>query len=184
LVFQAAADAPLDQKAIRIVGRAKLGEVELMNVARGGGLTWSTVNTPGISRMHDSIMLSVREPAPFVLQAESKANEVVAGDKLEITVKLTRSADWTDEVQLAGYDLPTNCTMALVNIDKGKTEAKVELVSAANVKPGKYTFTVNGSGQMARNYPLERDAKKWDKNLRGVLPSNPLTIEILPAAKK
>jgi hypothetical protein len=184
LVFQAAPDAPLDQKAIRIVGRAKLGEVELTNVARGGGLTWSTVNTPGISRLQDSIILSVREPAPFALQAEAKAKEVIAGEKLEITLKLTRAADWSDEVQLAGFDLPQNCTMALVNIEKGKNEAKVELAVAANTKPGKYTFTVNGSGQMARNYPLERDAKKWDKNLRGVLPSNPLTIEILPAAKK
>lgn len=184
LVFQAAADAPLDQRAIRIVGRAKLGEVELNSVARGGGLTWSTVNTPGISRMQDSIMLSVREPAPFSLQAEAKAREVIAGEKLEITVKLTRAADWTDEVQLAGLDLPTNCSMALVNIDKGKSEAIVELAVAANTKPGTYTFTVNGSGQMSRNYPLERDVKKWDKNLRGVLPSNPLTIEILPAIKK
>lgn len=184
LVFQAATDAPLDQKAIRIVGRAKLGDIEMSNVARGGGLTWSTVNTPGISRMQDSIMLSVREPAPFSLQAEPKTKEVTAGEKLEINVKLTRAADWTDEVQLAGFDMPQNCTMALVNIDKGKNEARVELAVAANAKPGKYTFTVNGSGQMARNYPLERDTKKWDKNLRGVLPSNPLTIEILPAVKK
>jgi hypothetical protein len=184
LVFQAAVDAPFDQKAIRIVGRAKVGDVEMVNVARGGGLIWSTVNTPGISRMQDSIMLSVREPAPFNLQAEPKSKEVIAGEKLELHVKLTRAADWNDEVQLAGFDLPQNATMALVNIEKGKTEAKVELAIAANVKPGKYTFTVNGSGQMARNYSLERDSKKWDKNLRGVLPSNPLTIEILPPVKK
>jgi len=171
------------QRPIKVLN-TKVGDVKMTNVARGGGLTWSTVNTPGNSRMQDSIMLSVREPAPFSLHAEPVAKEVVAGEKLEINVKLTRTVDWTDEVQLAGIDMPQICTMALVNIDKGKQEAKVELAVAANAKSGIYTFTVNGSGQMARNYPLERDAKKMGQDPAWDFAEQPANDRNIAAVKK
>src|SRR5262249_45600652 len=51
LVFRAAKDAPLSQGEIRIVGKAKIDDKDVERIARGGGLTWPTVNTPGIARM-------------------------------------------------------------------------------------------------------------------------------------
>ena len=91
LVFTAAKDAPLGQAAIRVVGKASIDGVETLRVARGGGLTWQTVNTPGIARMADSIVLAVRQPVPFVLTATPSATKVHAGDKISIRVQVGRA---------------------------------------------------------------------------------------------
>ena len=60
LVFHAAKDAPIGHAAIRVIGKSKISETELVRVARAGGLTWPTVNTPGIARLADSLVLAVR----------------------------------------------------------------------------------------------------------------------------
>ena len=108
---------------------------------------------------------------------------MAAGDKLPITVQVKRADDWTDAVQLSGFDLPPGATVALVNVAKDAKEAKVELVLPANTKPGTYTFTINGAGQAPREYACERDPKQRGNNLRVVYPSNVLTITITAAKK-
>ena len=75
-------------------------------------------------------------------------------------MKLDRAADWTESVQLSGFDLPPGATVALVNVAKGATEGKVEVALPANLKPGTYTFTINGAGQVPRDYAREKDPKK------------------------
>lgn len=185
LVFRAAKDAPLGQGEIHIIGKAKIDEKDVERVARGGGLTWPTVNTPGIARMADSIVLAVREAAPFALTAAPAKTTVSAGEKLPITVKLERAGDWTESVQLSGFDLPQNATVALVTVAKGAGEGKVELTLPANLKPGTYTFTINGAGQAPRDYAKQRDPNKpRGNNVRVVYPSNPITITIEGTATK
>jgi hypothetical protein len=178
LVFTASADAPLGHAEIRIGGKAKIDDKDVLRYARGGGLTWPTVNTPGIARMADSIVLAVRDPAAFSLAATPATLTAKAGDKVTINVKLTRAAGWNESIQLSGFDLPQNATVALVTVAKGANEGKVEMALPANVKPGTYTFTVNGAGQVPRDYALVRDPKKPAANLRETYPSNPITIKV------
>src|SRR4029077_10063136 len=102
----------------------------------GGGLTWPTVNTPGIARMADGVAIAVREAPPFVVTAQPATTEVHPGDKLPIAVTIGRAGDWNAPVQLSGFDLPNNTTVALVNIAAGATQGKVELALGANLKPG------------------------------------------------
>ena len=59
---------------ITITGKATIDGTDVTRVARGGGLTWPTVNTPGIARMADSIVLSVRETPPFALDGRARAD--------------------------------------------------------------------------------------------------------------
>jgi hypothetical protein len=183
LVFHAAKDAPIGHAAIQVVGKAVIDDQEVVRHARGGGLTWPTVNTPGIARLADSIVLAVRRPAPFAVTAVPARTEVTAGAKLPITVRVERAADWAEGIQLSGFDLPDRSTVALVSVAKGATEAKVELALAANVRPGTYTFTINGAGQALEDYARTRDPKKpRGRNVRAVYPSNPITITVLPSA--
>ena len=184
LVFTAATDAPLGHAEIKIVAKSKIDDKDVVRVARGGSLVWSTVNTPGIARMADTIVLAVRESAPFTLTATPTAKTVTAGEMLPIQVKLSRAADWNEDVQLAGFDLPNNATLPLVMVNKGSSDGKVELTVPANTKPGPYSFTINGSGQVPRYYPIEREPSKRGNNIRGVVPSNVVTIEVLAAAAK
>jgi hypothetical protein len=182
-VFQAAKDAPSSVGAIRVQGKATIDGTEVVRSARGGGLTWPTVNTPGIARLADSIVLAVRETRPFALTAVPARTTVTAGEKLPIVVRVERAADWADNVQLAGFNLPPGATVALVPVAKNATEGKVELALPANAKPGTYTFLITGAGQVPRDYGQPRDPKKpRANNLRDIYPSNPITITIAPSA--
>ena len=179
-MFEAASDSPLTHAAIRVEGVAVLGGTDVLRVARSGGLTWPTVNTPGIARMSDSIVLSVRETRPFAVTATPAKTMAAPGEKLVIAIKIDRAADWSEPVQLAGFDLPSNTTMALVNIAKGATSVTAEAVLPMNLRPGTYTFTVNGAGQVARDYGRPPDPKRpKGNNVRQVYPSNAITITVV-----
>jgi hypothetical protein len=184
LVFHAAADAPIGHADIRITGKSKAGETDVVRLARAGGLIWSTTNTPGIARMADTIVLAVRETGPFSLTATAAKSEVAAGEKLSIKIKITRAADWSEDVQLSGFDLPQNANVPLVTVKKNATDGEVELTLPTNSKPGLFTFTINGSGQVARNYAREKDPAKRGNNMRCIVPSNPITITVTPPVKK
>jgi hypothetical protein len=184
LVFHAASDAPIGHTSVRITGTASIGGRELTRQARGGGLTWPTVNTPGIARMADTVPVAVRESPPFVLSATPLKTEVHAGDKLPIAVSLEREADWSGAVQLSGFDLPPGATFALVNVPAKSGDGKVELVLPSTLRPGPYSFTVQGAGQVPRDYLAQRDPKKpRGNNVRAVFPSNSITITVRTASQ-
>jgi hypothetical protein len=182
LVFVAAKDAAIGHAEISVTGKAKVGATELVRHARGGGLTWPTVNTPGIARLADSIVLAVRPRVPFSLTAKPTKTTVTVGEKLPIRIQVERAGDWADNVQLSGFDLPAGATVALVTVPKGFTEAKVELALAANTKPGTYTFTINGAGQVPRDYTGKPAPKTPNgNNTRVVYPGDPITITVAAA---
>ena len=184
LVFHTAADAPLGHAEIQITGRATIEGKEVARAARAGGLVWATVNTPGIARMADTILLSVRERAPFSLSAKPAKTSIAPGDTLPIDVTVDRAADWSDGLQLSGFDLPSNATVALVSIARGAKTGKVQLKLPANAKPGPFTFTIQASGQVPRNYATETEPAKRGNNIRVVATSNPITIEVTAPAGK
>ena len=184
LVFSAAKDAVIGPVDVRVTGAAHIGDRDVVRQARAGGMTWPTVNTPGIARMADGIVLAVRNPAPFTLTAAPAQATAAAGEKVTLTVTLERAADWTDDVQLSGFDLPPNAEEGLATIAKGAVEGKAVVTLPANLRPGDYTFVINGAGQAARDYGQPRDGKgPRGNNVRVVYPSNPITITVTAAAK-
>lgn len=184
LVFHAGADAPIGHAPVRITGTATIDGKEVTREARGGGLVWPTVNTPGIARMADSVAIAVRVSPPFTLAATAASAEVRAGGTLPIAVTLVRAPDWSGLVQLSGLDLPPGASVALASVAPDSTEAKVELVLPPKLRPGPYTFTIQGAGQVPRNYLVEHDPKKPRGNsVRAVFPSNPITITVPDPAR-
>ena len=56
---------------------------------------------------------------------------------------------------------------------------------AANLKPGDYTFTINGAGQAPRDFASGPDPKRPKAaNVRVVYPSNPITVTVAEVPKK
>jgi hypothetical protein len=179
IVFNADKEAPIGHAELTITGKATIDGKDMIRTARGGGLTWPTVNTPGIARMADSIPLAVREPSPFVLTATPETHELAPGSKLTIPIKLARAEDWAESVQLSGYRLPQGATVPLVTIPAGQTEGKVELTLPTDLKPGEFTFIINGAGQVPKDYDAKRDPKANRGNkVRAIFPSNPITIKV------
>ncbi len=185
LVFTAAKDAPVGHAEIRVTGTGRVEDADIVREAAAGGLTWPTVNTPGIARMASSIVLTVRQANPFTVTALPSQAAVTAGSKLSLKVSLQRAEDWNEGVQLSGFDLPSGVTVALVNLAKGAAGGTVDVVLPANLRPGTYTFAINAAGQVPRDYALPRDPKRpRANNVRAVFPSNPITITVAGGLKK
>lgn len=184
LVFNAAPNAPIGHAEIQIKGTAEVSARKMVTTARGGGLTWPTVNTPGIARMARSVPIAVRERPPFVLTATPVQTKVEAGGTLKLTVTLERSADWSGAVQLSGFDLPPDAKAALVNLAAESVGAVFEVVLPPNLRPGAYTFLVQGAGQVPRDYGLKSGSKdSAGTKIRAVFPSNPITITVSESSR-
>ena len=185
LVFRAEGEAPIGHSDLKIAGTATIDGQEVVRAARGGGLTWPTVNTPGIARMADSIPLAVVESPPFVVSATTETLDVAPGAKLPVAVKVDRAGDWSEAVQLSGFELPPGANVALTNVATGQSDAKIEVALPTNLKPGEYTFTINGAGQVPRDYQAKRDPKAPRGNkVRAIFPSNPITIRVAASASR
>lgn len=175
LVLEAAADAPVGESEIEIVGVAdgKSGPAE--RHARGGVMTWDTTNTPGICRMTRSIMLAVRDSAPFTVSATPAEHHLQAGQPLELTLHVARRPDMPNEIQFGAAGLPTipNLEIPLTKVAAGETERKLQL-KTDKIAPGKYSFILNGEGQV----PFEEKPGS-KRNIRCLYPTNAITFEIV-----
>ncbi|MCE9606502.1 MAG: hypothetical protein K8U03_16545 [Planctomycetia bacterium] len=177
LVLTAAADAELTESDIRIVGRSEVEGVKREHAARGGVVVWDTVNTPAISRQTQSIVLAVREGAPFELKATVAGATLEVGKPIELTVDVRRHGTMKNAVQLvgAGYQLPPRMEIPTTNIAPDKSQAKVS-IDTAKMAPGTYSFLINGDAQVPVAQPTGPA-----KNVRCVYPSNTVTVTITPS---
>ncbi len=129
------------------------------------------------------MVIAVGKAVPFSVTATPDQATVTAGEKFKFKVKVERAKDWTENVQMSGFDLPNNAVVPLVTVAKGSTEGDVEVTLPANLRPGLYTFTINGAGQVPRDYAKPDANKSRSNNIRVVYPSNPITITVIGATK-
>ena len=98
--------------AIRIFGKAKIGEAEVSREARGGAVRWAVADSNNDvirPRLTRDIPLAVgsAEPAPIsVTVAEDKRWEVVAGAKLDIPLKIARRGEFKEALKLKAGGAP------------------------------------------------------------------------------
>lgn len=177
LIVTAAPDAPIGEGEIELVGTSESIERKLVRQARGGVIVWDTVNTPAISRMTRSLVLGVREKAPFELTASPAEFTVKKGEPLKLSVIIKRDAAMPNGVDLsgAGVQLPPGLEIPLTKVAAGKTSAEITLATD-KMPPGTFSFVINGDGQVP-----SPDGDK--KNIRCVYPSNSVKVTIEPAAK-
>ncbi len=180
LIVTAAPDAPIGEGEFEVVGSSKIKikdkdgketEKELIRKARGGAIVWDTVNTNALARMTRSLVMAVREKAPFMLTAAPNEIKVKQGEPINVTLTLKRRDDMPSSVQLtgAGYQLPPGMEIQLTTIEKDKTEAKLTIKSD-KIKEGTYSFTVSGDAQV----PVDK------RNIRCVYPSNSIKLIVEP----
>ena len=169
-------DAPLGEGEFEVVGTAELGKTAATRSARGGVIVWDTTNTNAISRLTRSLVMAVREAAPFALTAQPTTLALVQGEPIELTVAARRRPDMPSAIELngAGYQLPPGMEIAKTTIPEKQTDAKLKLDSA-KIPPGTYSFLVNGEAQV----PI-KEANGNSKNVRCVYPSNTVTLTVRP----
>jgi hypothetical protein len=184
LVLSAAADAPAFNGEIKVKGTAAVRGQNLVREARPASITWPVPpqqNIPTLTRLDRSLVLAVRDKAPFSVTSTLDKPAIVQGDKGNLTVKLARL--WPDfkqpltvtlEEPLPNFVFNNNQPLTL---NPGKDDGPMPIVVNANVEPGQYNVVLRCSSQI----PYNKDPKNAQKPPTNVvLPSVPVTLTVLP----
>lgn len=157
LALQAAADAKSWAGDIRIVGRAKVGDRELVREARFASLVWGHIFADSIrvrSRLTQRVPLGVvgDENAPVIFQpAEQKEWTVEIGKKLDIPVKVTDDGTRVGALTVEPHGLfGLHRGVPNVNIAQDASEGTLSINFTKNgnfdLAPGRYQFVLHGTG--------------------------------------
>jgi hypothetical protein len=192
LVFVAADEAAAWSGPIKIIGKAKLGDREVVREARYAVVVWGTANRqqqPAEFRLAPALSLGVidKEMEPALVQiGEDKVYETSLGGNVEIPIKITRRGDFKDPVKLVAVGLTQQMKPKDVTLDGSKNDAKFELaLSQQNIRPGTYTFYMKGETKRryARNPEAVAAAEAEQKRLAEMIKALTDEVKSLTEAK-
>ena len=167
--------------AIRIVGKAKIGDSDVTHEARGGAVRWTVADAsaeaarPRLTR-DIALAVSAAESAPVSVAAtEDKCWEIAAGGKIDIPLKITRRGDFKEALKLKAMgapgiepakevDVATNATTATATID----------LAAAKIPAGEYTV----------HFEAQTKGKFRGKDVTTTIYSAPIRIAVQTAPAK
>jgi hypothetical protein len=151
VLFTASENAPAFAGPIKLVGKAKVGEKELVREARGGTLVFPVGNTDNErpeSRMTRELVLAIcdKESAPVsVFAAEKRVWEAGADSKVEIPLRVVRRGDFTANLKLKPLGPGTSEALKEFEVDSKATNATLKLdLAALKLPPGTHVFAVQG----------------------------------------
>jgi hypothetical protein len=126
-------------------------------------------------------VVGIAETAPFAVLPIVAKLEVEAGKKVDVPIKCERNwPEFKGAVTVIPLSLPGSVKMGTTTIAEGKNEATITLELQANMRPGEYTLVFTGQGQV----PFAKDSKATIRpNTLVPVPSQPLTLVVLPTAK-
>lgn len=184
LTLEATAAAAAWAGEIKIKGAAAINGQSVMREARPASITWAVPPQQGIptlTRLDRNLVLAVREKAPFQLAAQLDKSVVLQGEKVPMTLKLTRLwPDFKTPMQITYANPIPNLAVnnnQPMTVAADKNEAKVEINVNANVLPGTYNLELRGAAQI----PFNKDPMAKQKpNVNVLLPSAPAVITVLP----
>jgi hypothetical protein len=181
VVMWADKDAPDWAGPVRLTATAKVGDAVLTREVRPYTRVWSANDLNSSRPTRELVVAVAGEVAPFALAPAADTVEVEAGKKIDVVVQAERLwPDFKGAITLVPQLLPNPFKMNTVTLGADKAEATVTLEVQANARPGEYTVSVIGQGQV----PFAKDPKAGAKpNTLVANPSRPLTVVVLPAKK-
>jgi hypothetical protein len=174
VVFYAAPETPPGTFApVTFIARGTAGERSLARQVQISAITGPSVNTPTLQRLGRSAVVSVTDPVMVTATVAPAAPTVAAGGKLPVKVTLKRRPDWKGAVELnpPSFGFPNGIGMADASVAPDQSEATVTLDLPKNLAPGRYTLTVNVSGQVQQPN---------GGNQRETYPSSPIAFTVTP----
>jgi len=202
LVLTAAKDAKDWSGFLTVLGTAEIKGAKVEHAARQFTVTWSlpeqqgrAPNFPMLTRLDrgPGLALAVRGETSFTLTPTTTAPiKVKAGDKAEVTLKLTRPADLKDAVQVitittlsplrGGSAAANRAEPVLATINADKSDTKVSFDVPPTTAPGTYTLVFRAL------VPDPASKQNQLKPPKAACLSSPVTIEVqakeTPKAKK
>jgi len=176
VLLTATEDAPAFAGPVRLVGKAKVGDKELVREARGGTMVFAVGNTDSErpeSRVAREFVLAItdKESAPVsIAAAEKKIWEAPANGKLQIPLTIKRRAEFNANLKLKPLGPGAAEALKEFDADGKATNTTLTLdLAALKLAAGEYVFTAQSqtTGKY-RNNPeaaalAEAAAKEADK---------------------
>jgi hypothetical protein len=184
LVLTAAANATPGVWEFKVKGTATINGKPVVREARAAAITWPVQpgqGIPTVTRLDPTLMLAVRDKAPYTLAAIIDKPQLVQGDKANLTLKLARLwPDFKTPLQVAVMDLPPNLVInnnQPATMAPGKDDLTIPVEAQPAVLPGVYSIVLRTTTQI----PFNKDpAAKEKPPTNVVLPSAPVVLTILP----
>jgi len=160
IVITAAENAAAPPAEYRVVGKAKIDDKDVTQVARNATMIWPGVQNPQIpprSRRSRNLTLAIneKEAIPFSIDLGGLSEiEISRGDTLKIPVKITRRGDFKGAVALSNMNLPNNnFNGKKFSVDPAKSDGTYEIALQPGVTAGTYTTYLFGLSdyQYSRN---------------------------------
>jgi hypothetical protein len=154
IVLSAAENAAESTALVTILGKAKIGDTEVVRPARSASMVWGgRINqiTPR-SRLTRNLAVAVSgsELFPFFVDAgQNLVLEMCKAGKVQVPLKLVRRGDFKGNVVLTPSTLPPNVRPSNVTLDPNATAGNLEINLPPNVPPGTYSFSVLGTTQIS-----------------------------------
>ena len=162
---------------IRLFATSRHGDRELRREVRAHTRAYGQSG----SRPMREQMLAVRDRAPYSLRIEPERVSVVAGQKAEVKLIVTRYwPDFQDAVNFQTLNWPGSLQLGNGTIAAGQTEATLSIQTQNGMRDGDYTVAVLGQAQVP--FHKNADEKNRPKTLVA-LPSRPVTITVTKPAK-
>ena len=147
LLFTATEPAARWAGPIRVIGKAKVGEAEIVRDARPAVVSWNVPNydnEPVSARLTQEFVLAVSgvEVAPISIEAaEDKVWETAAGAKLEILLKITRRGGFEEALKLKAFDAPGIEGLQEIDVEAKGAAATASIdLAAVKIPAGNYTI--------------------------------------------
>jgi hypothetical protein len=167
--------------SIRVIGKAKLGDKELVREARGGAVCWTVADAnvdavrPRLAR-DIPLAVSAAEPAPVSVAAtEDKRWEIPSGGKVEIPLKVTRRGEFKEALKLKPTGAPGLDTAKEIDVAAGAstTMATIDLATL-KIPSGEYTVY----------FQAQTKGKFRGKDATTTIYSAPIRLAVQPAPSK
>jgi hypothetical protein len=181
LVIVAADSAAAWAGPIKIVGRAKIGDRDVVREARCMQVVWGTQNRqqqPPQYKLVKNLNLTIidKEVAPaFVQIGEDTIWETSLGGTIEIPVIVTRRGEFKEALKLNAVGVPDQLRPKEINLDGNTNAGKFELVlNQQNIQPGVYTLVMRADTKQkyTRNpdaiAAAEAEQKQFEETLKAL----------------
>lgn len=197
VLLTAAADAPPYAGPLRVVGRARIGDREIVRTARGGSLIFpvgsvDTERPEARATRRFEFAVSGVESAPITIApSENRPWEAPANGKLEVPLSIVRRAEFNAKLKLKPLGPGPADALKEFEVEGSATNAILKLdLAALKLSPGRHVYAVQSitTGKY-RNNPeaaafAEAAAKEADKSAGEAAAAAKKAAEELEKAKK
>lgn len=150
VILGAGNSAPPFVGALRLVGRAELGGVEVTRPVRGGTMVRPGYPT-GWGRLTEDIAIAIAPEARLSIAAAPGEAAVFQGSILDVAVTVERGVGSDGPIQIAGVGLPQGMENPVATIPAGGRQGWLSFAIPAALPAGPYTIAIQADSEVALN---------------------------------